>query len=295
MRKREYIMLAHPAEEKRIQNPGPLFLCQPKLNGVRCIAEYSDEWHEWILRSSTGMIKPFLNHIKEALNHLPGHTYDGELYIHGKSWAYINSIASRTENPSPAELELEYHIFDIKNQKHQTARSIELNEIISFVVEREGLTPVKMVSTVGGKPDDWKQILAEFTKNGYEGIMFRKLDGMYEEKRSKNLLKFKPTLTDIYRITDLIQGKGWCYDRLGAFEVESKDGSRFQIGSGKTLTKENRLKYWLDRENLIGKYILVKHEYLVTANNLPQCAVALEVLTDSQVEAFRKKKHEDLL
>ena len=295
MRKRENIMLAHPAEEKRIANLGPLFLCQPKLNGVRCIAQYSEELQEWELRSSTSSVKPFLKHIKQALESLPKHTYDGELYIHGKSWAYINSIASRTENPSPAELELEYHIFDIKNQHTQLSRHNELSEIIRFVVEREQLKPVKIVSTYGATSESWKQILAEFTKNGYEGIMFRKLDGMYEEKRSKNLLKFKPTLTDIYRITGLIQGEGWCYDRLGAFEVESKDGSRFQIGSGKTLTKENRLQYWLDRYNLINRYILVKHEYLVTANNLPQCAVALEVLTDSQVEAFRKKKHDDLL
>lgn len=288
-------MLAHPAEEKRISNLGPLFLTQPKLNGVRCLAQYSEETKKWELYSSTMSLKPFLQHIRNALDMLPRHTYDGELYIHGKTLAEINSIASRTENPHPDEFTLCYHIFDIKNEKHQVARDIELNQITHFIVNEENLKPIKIVASLAGRPDTWKSILAEYTKAGYEGIMFRKLDGLYETKRSANLLKFKPTLTDIYKITGVIQGDGWCHDRLGALEVESKDGSRFNIGSGALLTKDRRLELYRNRDNLIGRFLLVKHEYLVTANNLPQCAVALELLTDKQVEDFRKKKHDDLL
>lgn len=287
MRKRNNIMLAHPAENKRIENLGKFFFTQPKLNGVRCYVKYQNG--QPVLFSSTGLEKQFLDHILWDLKKLPPFEYDGELYTHGKPWEWINSIASRTKNPHPEVEQLQFHIFDIKNNKPQKERLSKLLKIYKY------LPSIKFTPYRHSNAETWYKWLNLYTKQGYEGIIFRSRNGLYALKRSPNLLKYKPTETDIYKIIRLIQGTGWCYDRLGAFEVEDKHGNLFCVGSGDCLTATNRLSYWQNAEQYVGKYLLVKHELLKTKNNFPQCAIAVIPLTDTEADNFRIKNHNDLI
>jgi ATP-dependent DNA ligase len=287
MRKRTNIMLAHPAEPKRISKLGDSFYVQPKLNGVRCTCEFTPNG-EAHLYSSTGLEKPFLDHIKQELEYFPRQTYDGELYKHGEPWNWINSRASRTENPHPLEEELEYHIFDIISEDPQYVRFKKLLDLKSTKY-------IKIQSVNEVTQETWPISLDLYINNGYEGIIFRNKYSTYEKKRSPNLLKFKPSETDIYKIKDLVQGTGWCHDRLGAFLVEDKYGNQFEVGTGPCLTKEGRLSYWGWRNMWKGKYLLVKHELLRTKNGFPQCAVAVEALTNDRLQGYLKEKHNDLI
>lgn len=290
-RKRTSIMLAHPAEPARISALGNCFFSQPKLNGVRAYSSLLNL--SPILFSSTGLRKEFVRHIEAQLNKLPPYLYDGELYIHGKPWHYINSIASRTTDAHPSKLELEYHIFDIRSSDPFHKRLLILNDL-QYEIEAKKLHNIKIVETQISSPQLWPDQLSEYTSSGYEGIMFRSFSSPYEFKRSKSLLKLKPTCTDIYKIISGIQGKGWCYDRLGSFLVQDKHGNQFEIGSGAYLTKQGRLDAWnLHLSGELEKcHLLVKHEYLKTAHGLPTCAVAIDIIFPEDFCKFAG--HEDL-
>ena len=292
MAKRQGIMLAHPAEEKRVRALGPDCFVQPKLNGVRCRIE--SPTNPFKLVSSSGKEKKFFGHIQEELAHLPTLLWDGELYIHGKSWEHINSICSRTVNPHPESGTMEFHIFDFIEQGRNQWQRASILSTVRSLIDRMELRYVKVVSTFDIKTASWGGYLNEYMEAGYEGIILRGYKGIYKDHRSPNLLKFKPRKTDIYRITRLIQGEGWCLDRLGAFEVEDKNGNLFNVGTGPCLTAGGRLGLWEDRHELVGKYLLVKHEELKTINDLPKCVVAVKPLTEAELEVYLRDKHEDL-
>lgn len=293
-RTRSSIMLAHPAESNRISKLGQRFLTQPKLNGVRCYS-LSESFKSPTLYSSTSRPYPFLQHIQEQLSYLSPYSFDGELYIHTVPWNEINSLASRTVNPTSDIQALQFHIFDIRSATHpQWVRTSILEKEIQEEISSHLLTHIKIVPTQEADLTTWRENLSTYMSQSYEGIIFRSLYGTYETKRSTNLLKFKPTCTDIYQIISLIQGTGWCYDRLGAFLVQDKHGNQFEVGTGPCLTKNKRLSYWLSRHSLEGSYLLVKHEDLKTANGFPQCAVAMKPLTEEELQQYKKSNHNDL-
>lgn len=294
-RKRENILLAHPAEQKRILSLGDTFYVQPKYNGVRCYTEPDSVNNTNYLYSSTGLRKVCLPTIEREIAQLPFKSFDGELYKHGKPWNWINSIASRTVGIHKEESELEYHIFDLRSDFSQNKR-IAWIESLQDTIEKLNLTHIKVTQTWTTDQSNWPAWLEDFTQEqDYEGIIFRHKFGTYEKKRSKYLLKLKPTETDIYKIVSLIQGKGWCYDRLGAFLVEDKHGNQFEVGSGANLTKDLRLYYWEHENEIVGKYLLVKHEKLKTKNGFPQCAVSVNVLSDYEVKQYIVQNHNDLI
>ncbi len=120
----------------------------------------------------------------------------------------------------------------------------------------------------------------EYTQAGYEGAIFRSPLHSYEEKRSKGMLKFKPTESDTYRIlgiSEAISKEGNPKAMIGSFQVSGDDGTEFSVGAGK-LSHLERERLWKDRESLIGKKLLVKHEMIKTKGGIPLCAVAVEVV-----------------
>ena len=287
-RKRQF-MLAKPLEDRLLADFGDVFYVQPKLNGVRCTVIW--EYNEPILLSSTGRRIQFLSHITDELKFHPKYDWDGELYIHGKSWEYINSICSRTVNPHPDSMFMEYHVFDTTDK--YDAQSARLYNVDTL---KNGFTTtIRVVETHLADKYNYVHLLDKFVSANYEGIMFRAIDALYQNKRTNSLLKFKPTCTDIYKIIGVEQGTGWCSEILGAFVVEAKDGSTFSVGTGSALTADNRTRYWKDRNDIIGKYLLVKHEKLKTISGIPKSTVGVTVLTDNETAQFRSANHNDLI
>ena len=273
MRKREYVMLAHKATEKLIKNLGSVFYTQPKLNGVRCLAVNNPGNVK--LFSSTHLEKPFLDHIKNELKKLPTEViYDGELYTHGQSWNWINSRASCTVNRHPEEELLNFTIFDIKD--YYASQKLRFNQLLAYKEITHTLKHINILRTDYATIETWEENLDRYVAEGYEGIIFRHQTGDYEDKRTNALLKLKLTTQTDFLITDIIQGKGWCYNRCGAIEVTSPAG-KFNVGTGPLFTAENRLEIWNNRKQYIGKLLTVRHEYLKTKNQFPVSTSAIGI------------------
>lgn len=278
--KRTGVMLANPATERAMQELGTSCFVQPKLNGERARVEW---FHgDPILLSSYGNEFKFLQHIKEAIiahfryNQV---SLDGELYVHGWSRERIHSTASRKVNKNPDVAKLEYWIFDYKSGQSQWQRIRHLSTKKDLGCFEHPLVyvPYTIINTT---PRDWMNQVYKYTLEGYEGAIFRGALWNYEEKRSKGLLKFKPTETDTYRIlqvNEAISQEGSPKAIVGSFTIAGDDGTEFDVGAGKLLYSE-RERLWKDRGNLPGRNLLVKHELTKTRTGVPLCAVAIKVL-----------------
>lgn len=297
--KRSGIMLAYPAELKRIQafplmemadgTKARKFFHQPKLNGERARTEWFS--NEPYLISSYGNEFKFLDRIKQEIKILSVELktqfkHDGEIYVHGWSREEIDSALRRTKNRNPNTDLLEYHIFDYQTVD---ANDLQFNRIrvlgeIEQAIHKLGLTQIKIVPYGICSEVDYVHHCGCYCEEGYEGIILRNPFASYEEKRIPGLLKFKPTEQDTYEIvavneattSDTNEPKGM----VGSFTVRGKDDNAdavFDVGAGK-LKHSQRIDYWNRRAECTGKMLLVKHELLRTTNQVPIAAVTVDII-----------------
>jgi len=271
--KREGIMLANPATERRVLSLGDKFFAQPKYNGERMRVEW---FHgEPVLLSSYGNEFKFLGHIKEMIREQYGHIQlplDGEAYVHGWPRERIHSAVSRKVNENPDAAKLEFHIFDHQGPGSQWQRIHEL-------YGKQLPWPLQLVPYTIETPDTWMNKAREWTDLGYEGIILRGAIWDYEKKRTSFLLKFKPTELDEYIIVgvnEAISKDGYEKGMVGSFSVKGDDETVFDVGAGK-MDHPTRTKLWQNRGDILGKPLLVKHEKIRTVRGIPICAVAVEV------------------
>lgn len=114
--------------------------------------------------------------------------------------------------------------------------------------------------------DRFDQINADAIAGGYEGIMIKNPESVYETKRTVAWLKQKPYIEVSLTVVGTEEGTGKNAGRLGALIVEGTDDGkliRTNVGSG--LTDDNRISYWAARNNLVGNIVEVRAD-AVTQN-----------------------------
>ena len=296
--KREGIMLAYPAELRRIQ-AFPLmemasgekerkFFHQPKLNGERGRTDFFNGL-PYIFSSYNNEFK-YLDKIQQQIGVLCDSLQisiklDGEIYKHGWSRERIDSALRRTKNRNPDVDALEYHIFDYQHTSDLQFARLQKLGTLEQVINTLKLDALKIVPYGICSEVDYVHHCGCYCEDGYEGIILRNPFAVYEEKRVPGLLKFKPTETDLYEIvavneattSDTNEPKGM----VGSFTVKAKDepgdNVTFDVGAGK-LKHEQRIAYWNDKDWCIGRMLLVKHEFLRTTNQVPIAAVTVDIV-----------------
>lgn len=97
-------------------------------------------------------------------------------------------------------------------------------------------------NTVVNNIDEARAIYKEYVTQGLEGIILKNTFGLWENKRSKNQVKFKEEITIDLRIVD-IQEHSKDASKLGAVHLRSDDGLiRVRCGSGFTDTNAVKVK-----------------------------------------------------
>ena len=255
-----------------------------KLDGIRCVAirESSDEHYDkgrWTLYSRQGKKFLTVDHLKPQLERLYmdfGWTFlDGELYKHGLTFEEIQGpVMAFTRGQVPG---MEYHVF-IAGDAEKFLAGKEPNHVeVPYGSPTEYAPHVNFVNIgVIGVEDIEEQLEAAFEK-GYEGIMLRDPDELYDYKRSNALLKLKRRLgTDSEAegevISDcvilsieyndffpVIEDKKLHTERLlNKLWVEQEDGIKCKVGSGYSL--KFRREHTENPLSLIGKKAEVKHQ-----------------------------------
>ena len=218
-------------DENQIDWSQPVYM-QPKLDGVRCIFTKDGAF------SRTG--KRFMNvkHIELELQGLfkqqPHLILDGELYNH-KLKNDFEKIISLVRKQKPTDTDrldaqhlIQYYVYDYTGQKPNLIVNLKYKgrqdnlTCSNIYCPSIRYTDTKRVAT----PAMIKVLHDKWLDMGYEGSIIR-LNGEYEQKRSKNLLKVKDFSDSEAKITGFVEGKGKRIGTIGKFIAVDSQGMQF--------------------------------------------------------------------
>jgi ATP-dependent DNA ligase len=271
-RERAGVMLAKPVNESVIAKKWEYIIAQPKLNGNRCKAYLTGDG-KCILMSSYGYEITSVPHINRALSELIDQAciLDGELHSNAMSFDEASGIVKTRYGIPERSSMLNYYVFDMQIMAIQCVR---LEHKVMEELRRAMHTSIYVVPHYffDHMHEVWEN--ADKIIDGYEGFILRNPNAYYEEKRTSNLMKFKPRQSDYYLIVDTqeeVSIHGEPKNALGAFICinPERGGEQFRIGSGPLLTREARQRLWIARDSLVGQYLGVKFEYL-TERGIPR-------------------------
>lgn len=248
---------------------------QPKLDGIRAIVTrdgiFSRTW------------KPIVSvpHIHEAL--MPylegGIVFDGELYNHNLSDNF-NKIISLTRKTVPTKMDLEeskelieYWAFDLIDPNLTFSKRWEM--LSSFKSEFLVHTPTNKVDS----QSSLDELMNSYMAVGYEGQMVR-FDSLYENKRSKSLLKRKNFIDEEFTIEDILEGTGnWAgYAKMIVFSMPN--GTKTPSGDLPRATLKNNQDFCrdvlLNKDKYIGGKVTVRYQNL-SEYGIPRFPIAVAV------------------
>ena len=94
---------------------------------------------------------------------------------------------------------------------------------------------------------------------GYEGVMIKDPEAVYECKRTHSWLKAKPFIEVTLKVVAVEEGTGRNEGRLGAVILEGEDdGYNYSLNCGSGFTDAQRDEYWTERDSLIGQLVEVR-------------------------------------
>lgn len=257
-----------PMLAKKYEDFDPVYPCfsQPKLDGIRCICTINGMF------SRAGKRILSAPHIRESLNSFfesnPDVILDGELYC-DKLANDFNKIASLVKKMKPTAAELaesattiQYWVYDILDTEKNFN---ERNRWICDNITLNGhIVPVP--TAVVTTQEQLDELYGQYLSHGYEGQMIR-LNGVYEQKRSKFLLKRKTFQDAEYKILEVCEGTGNRTGMAGWMVLENRDGSSFKsnIKGSHDFLKE----LWTEKESVIGEKATVQF-FNLTPDNVPR-------------------------
>ncbi len=227
---------------------------QPKLDGIRCIANKDGLW--------TRAGKPITScpHIWEAIkwyfDRSPNAVIDGELYNHAlkadfnKITSLVRKLKSTEEDLAEAANLVQYHVYDIYEAEYKLKLFDKRFKVLTNVVtgchkyyykNQVVKGPIHLVETTWCKnQEELDAKYSEYTEDGYEGQIIRK-NAQYENKRTKSLLKRKEFITDEFQVIEVLEGLGNWSGYAKRFVLS--DGTK-QFGAGVKGTQEQMKQLW---------------------------------------------------
>lgn len=259
-------MLAHDYTKQGHRIKFPCYV-STKLDGLRCIADIKNE--EVTLTSRGGKTYPCPEFLKKELVTLSLasgiNKFDGELYIHGMSLQNIVSCAKKENENTPL---LKYYIFDVPSKKVWEDRNEDLKNIGKILrLDHINFVPNTLVHS----EQDAKIFLNRFIMEGFEGLMLRNINGLYEfNHRSADLQKWKLMQDSEALVLSVKKDKNGegvlnCAmkeDRTKEFECKMKGNADFRA--------------YQEQLKLVGKWITYKFQ-THTDDGKPQFPVGLLV------------------
>lgn len=267
-------MLAHKWTDYA-DTPFPL-LCGNKIDGVRCIVTKDGMF------SRNGKKYVSAPHVHEALKEAldSGVIFDGELYNHKfkNDFNKIVSLVKKTK-PTPEDLaesavNVEFHIFDliIPSMGDRTFAT-RYEDLKQFFREFKPSPCIKIVENREvNSSQDVEAALQKSLEDGYEGIMLRVPHSIYENKRSRSLLKYKEFCDEEFEILEVIEGKGGREGKMGRILFKMKDGKTFEANARGN--DEFYKQLFLDKAAVCGKMATVRYQNL-TPDGIPRFPVCV--------------------
>ena len=264
-------MLAHDGanHEKKITG---VKLLEPKLDGVRCITIVNYEARTVVQYTRNGKVLENFSHISDSLlaniDDL-GRSYvlDGEVV--SNSFQALMKQVHRKDDVKATDARL--MLFDIiplsefikgksvMGQKRRTALLKSFKPVFDTcgsidVIEQEEIDLGNAIGEIQFKAFNKKAI-----DEGFEGIMIKDPNAVYECKRSTSWLKQKPFIEVSLEVVNVEEGTGKNEGRLGALVLEGvDDGKAICVNCGSGFSDDDRVEFWGDRDSLSGQVVEVR-------------------------------------
>lgn len=294
-------MLAKDASNGKAGNSIPyadgVFLSD-KLDGLRCLAKRKAG--VVTIESRTG--QPYsVPHIEEELTLImrDGDVLDGELYVHGPMLQEINSAVTRTDAQEKIDQAyikaanalrkygeghdkylkakqdyedaqriaairpvLEFRVFDVVDLDTPFVERLENLHNYQFL---EGGKVFAIEYLAVTSEEDMIAAHADAVSRGFEGIMIRTRDGLYESgKRSAGLWKYKVFMDAEFQIVDIVADK----EGYGVFVLRNNiTDETFTCTMG---SMPERAEYLENKHLYIGLWIKVQFQSRFKGTLLPQ-------------------------
>jgi DNA ligase-1 len=250
-------MLAHDGanHEKKIKG---VKLLEPKLDGVRCVTILNYETRTVVQYTRNGKVLENFSHIADALlanidDFGRSFVFDGEVV--SSSFQTLMKQVHRKDDVQATDARL--MLFDVlplsefqkgKSVMGQRRRSALLKTFKPFfdkcgnvdVIEQ---TEVDLDGLVG--EIQFKQFNKDAIAAGFEGIMIKDPDAVYECKRSTSWLKQKPFIEVSLTVLETEEGTGRNVGKMGALVCEGTEDSKLiKVNVGSGFTDEDRDDFW---------------------------------------------------
>ena len=269
-------------------------LVQPKLDGIRCIITSEGAF--------TRQNKPIhsIPHILELLEGFfimhPDTVLDGELYNHElkEDFQQITSIVRR-EKFKDGDLEksaelIQFHIYDAAGDRAEDETNQD--RMAAFVDYMDNgaetdafydfsIGPIRQTPTyIAENFDRIDELHGQFTEDGFEGSIIR-LDGTYENKRSRRLIKRKDFDTAEFTIERVEEGNGNWKGYAKRIVYKTADGQEF--GSG-VRGSQAQMKQVLDNASDYEGTIATVRYFGLTDDGIPRFPVTIDFHGESRVD-----------
>lgn len=228
------------------------YCAQPKLDGVRTIAQY-DKNNKVVKLTSRKGKRYYVPTVEAELLRIftshPDLILDGELYIHNME---LGDITHRVAHPE-IDWGLGYHVFDIVDETKMFSMR---HNMLKNIILTDGVLDI--VPSINITEPDLNKHHDDFVNKGYEGLILRDLNTPYEiGKRPLGLFKYKKFQDSEFPLIDIVP--------------DNEDGCRFVLKapSGETFlsrpmgTNAMRTHFLQEKHKFIGHNVTVKYSKLL--------------------------------
>ena len=237
-------------------------IADPKLDGMRMTID--SKLHPISRKGKDILTVPhIIIELEEFFKLYPDVILDGELYNHEykEDFNTLMSIARQIkpteEDLILAEKNLEFHIYDVYFKNSPNKIALNRKHILKSYEELKNLQYVKVVNSVIVDNQAALDIIKEQNLlDGYEGTMTRGPQSIYENKRSRWLLKHKDFITEEFIILDIIEGKGNRSGMAGNIVIDYK-GNNVDPGIRGDFSYFKDLL--INKDTYIGKLATIRH------------------------------------
>lgn len=278
----------------KMEHQNTRIIVTQKFDGQRCSCRVENG--NVTLYSRNGKPYEGLHELENELSLLPNGMYDGELLLQVNSPISNVSLHNYIYHPMPSK-ELFKRTASIVNSDMEDKKGISIwlydftpldnfdnmidynvptikrkqyiNDVLTNIIKNNprGIPHLHQAVILYNGPfnlDYINKTLDEVLKLEQEGLMINIEDAPYEFKRSRNMLKVKKMYPVDLEVVDIEEGTGINQGRVGALVVNYK-GYKVKVGSG--LTKEQRINWWNNPNEIIGRIITVQYFEETTNKN----------------------------
>ena len=266
------VQQAYPIEKYPLM-PGEWFALSEKLNGVRAT------YYRGKLYARSGDEHKGMDHIEDDIHDNVGvdMVFDGELTLADKCGLSDNEAFRKATGIINADIGttdktvISFTVFDVlpanefdvgRSTLPYTERRKLLDTVYTTAFEGTHVN-VLPVEYSGTDQSVIPILLEKMVAEDKEGLMLN-LDVPYQCKRHNGILKVKQFYTMDLRIIGCEEGSGRLSGKLGAFVLDYK-GNEVRVGSG--FTDNERVKFWLAKDRVIGKICEVKYKEISMDKN----------------------------